>query len=86
MRRGVCPNHGVVSPFYQAGSPLAGAAAMGTLAHNLSKGDPLITLLFAGVGWWLGSQTANHCPQCGALLEFVGDINPLFGQVGDSET
>jgi hypothetical protein len=79
MRRTICPYHGPVSPAYQAGSPIAGALAFATLAHNLSKGNPLLTVLFGGLGLWLGLEAGGRCPQCGAVLQIVEDINPLFG-------
>lgn len=78
MKQAYCPNHGAVSPAYQVGSPLGGAVALAVLGYNLSKGNAILTLLSGGFGLWMGYQAGTHCPQCGALLQFIEDIEPLL--------
>jgi predicted RNA-binding Zn-ribbon protein involved in translation (DUF1610 family) len=73
-----CPNCGP-TPQIQQASPLAGAAAVGTLAHAASNGNPFITALGVIGGLWLGIQAANHCATCGAALQIAEDIEPFLG-------
>jgi len=75
MQRAFCPNHGEVPAFYQLLAPLGGAASTGALASAVSKGNPILTLIGVGLGLWLGANASKHCPQCGALLQIIDDLD-----------
>jgi len=79
MKQMVCLTHGAVPDYYQWLAPLGGASTMGTFAYHLSKGNPYATLGGILAGLWTGTEAAKRCPQCGALLQIVEDINPFFG-------
>jgi len=75
----VCLTHGPVSDFYPLLALLSGAAGVGGLANQISKGHPIITLAGGLAGLWLGAQGAKRCPQCGELLQVIDIIEPFFG-------
>lgn len=79
MQQMICPNHGPAPISYSWLAPLAGASSMGALTNHISKGDPYLTLAGVLLGLWTGAQAAKHCPQCGAVLQVVDDINLLWG-------
>lgn len=79
MQQMVCSTHGPAPVSYQWLAPLGGASAMGAFGYRLSEGNPYITLATVLAGLWLGAQASNHCPQCGALLQIVGDVDMFLG-------
>ena len=62
----ICSNCGPItlSPAQQFGGKLAGAAAAAMLGVKMTK-EPVVGVLCALVGLWIGHEIDKRCPQCG---------------------
>jgi hypothetical protein len=70
-----CPTCGPVSitPAQQVGGKLALTAAGAMLGAHVGR-DPIVVLICAFAGMWLGHQIDLRCPGCGAVLQLAQTV------------